>query len=132
MKLLLLMFLLSSVAFANLQILEVHDMDLTYLSPEGNGKIGKFKFGVDTGAGNKETTDPGDFLHDIFIKIVGNDIFLESDFSYVVWRDAPDFFTDAEKIMTRDLELYFTLPRNSLKARRLQYDFMKLNFNFLI
>jgi hypothetical protein len=127
MKLLLLLSILSSIAFANLQILEVHDMDLTYLKPEGNGKIGKFKFGVDTGP-NKETEDPGDFLHDIFIKIVGNDIFLESDFSYVVWRDAPGFFTDTEKIITRDLEFYFTLPRNSLKAKRLQYDFSEAKF----
>lgn len=128
MKLLLLLSILSSVAFANLQILEVHDMDLTYLKPQGNGKIGKFKFGVDTGSNNKKTEDPGDFLHDIFIKIVGNDIFLESDFSYVVWRDAPGFFTDTEKIIARDLELYFTLPRNSLKAKRLQYDFTEAKF----
>lgn len=117
-------------AFANLQILEVHDMDLTYLKPEGKGKIGKFKFGVDTGARNKEfnNKDPGDFLHDITIKIIGDDIFLESDFSYIVWRQAPEFFTDAEKILTRDLELFFTYSRNSLKATRLQYDFTEAKF----
>lgn len=128
MKILLLSIMLTISAFANLQILEVHDMDLTYLKPEGNGKIGKFKFGVDTGANNGSEKDPGDFLHDILIKIVGNDIFLESDFSYIVWREAPEFFTDAEKILTRDLELYFTFSRNSLKAARLQYDFTEAKF----
>jgi hypothetical protein len=130
--LLILLMALSFNATAGLQILEVHDFDFTYLNPEGDGTIGKFKFGVDTGAGSKlianEKKDPGDFLHDINIKIIGRDIFVESDFSYIVWRSAPRFFTDTYKFISRDLELYFTYSKNALTAKRLQYDFQNAKF----
>jgi hypothetical protein len=127
--------------FAGLEMLQIEKMDFSFLAPEGEGKIKKFKFGVDTrrdppthvksfnGSGEGDGNGSGrDFLHDINIKIVNKDIYIESDFSYIVWREAPGFFTKSVKIFTRNLDLFFTKKRNTLTADSLYYDFENSKF----
>lgn len=136
--LLLLISLNAFSASGGLEFLEIQDMNLTYIQPSGRGKIGKFKFGVDVGGDRKNyvekrITDPGrgdDFLHDIDIKMINGDMFIESDYSYVVWRDAPSIFMNSQKIKMKNLDFFFTLSRNTVTADELIYHFTEAWFDF--
>lgn len=118
---------------AGLEILEVKDLDLLFIAPKGEGSIGSFKFGVDTGASKsiKQTEpEPGpQFIHDIFVDVNGKDISFESTSNYVIWRDAPNFFTEATKIATEKLDLFLTYKLTKLSAKKLDYDFPERRFS---
>jgi hypothetical protein len=127
---LVLIFLFSSIslAHANLEVLEIENMNMSYLSPKGEGKIQRFRFGVDTGrVGQKEnlSSDPlPPFLTEIHVENQNGDLVFESAHSYVIWRKAPQFFTNAVKIFSRKLDLYLTYKRTAIKAAIVDYDFI--------
>jgi hypothetical protein len=113
---------------ANLEVLEIENMNLSYLAPKGEGKIQRFRFGVDTGrVGQKEqqVQDPlPPFLTEIHVENQNGDLIFESAHSYVIWREAPHFFTNAVKIFSRKLDLYLTYKKTAIKADIVDYDFI--------
>jgi hypothetical protein len=103
-------------------------MNMSYLAPKGEGKIQRFRFGVDTGRlgeNENKTYDPlPPFLTEIHVENQNGDLVFESAQSYVIWRKAPQFFTSAVKIFSRKLDLYLTYKKTSIKADMVDYDFI--------
>jgi hypothetical protein len=119
------LFISISSVQANLEVLEIENMNLSYLAPKGEGKIQRFRFGVDTGRVGQKVQDPlPPFLTEIHVENQNGDLIFESAHSYVIWREAPHFFTNAVKIFSRKLDLYLTYKKTAIKADMVDYDFV--------
>jgi hypothetical protein len=126
--------------WANLEILEVKGLNAQYFSPKGEGKIESFLFGVDTLPRHLDrlkkpsplpSTPVPQFIHEILVQNDKGDLYFQSAQSYVVWRDAPDFFVNAKKIFSKDLDLLLTYKETKLSAAQLDYDFIDRRFRLV-
>lgn len=113
-----------NLSHANLEVLEIENLNMSYLAPKGEGKIQRFRFGVDTGRTNDKTGELPPFLSEIHVENQSGDLVFESAHSYIIWREAPHFFTNAVKIFSRKLDLYLTYKKTAIKADIVDYDFV--------
>jgi hypothetical protein len=113
-----------NLSHANLEVLEIENLNMSYLAPKGEGKIQRFRFGVDTRRSNEKSSELPPFLSEIHVENQNGDLVFESAHSYIIWREAPHFFTNAVKIFSRKLDLYLTYKKTAIKADMVDYDFV--------